>query len=51
MQRERLESQWAQSAATLLLELPKSQRLYTAAMFDRLACVYMPSMHSRFGQG
>ncbi|KAL3135934.1 hypothetical protein ABBQ32_006979 [Trebouxia sp. C0010 RCD-2024] len=33
--RERLESQWAQSAATLLLELPKSQRLYTAAMFDR----------------
>lgn len=50
MQRERLESQWAQSAAALLLELPKGQRLYTAAMFDRSARAYLPSMHP-LGQG
>ena len=35
MQRERLESQWTQSAAALLLELPKGLRIYTAAIFDR----------------
>jgi len=40
MQRERLEAQWAQSVAALLLELPKSQRAYTAATFDR--CTYSP---------
>ena len=35
LQRERLEAQWAQSVAALLLELPKGQRAYTAATFDR----------------
>ena len=40
MQRERLEAQWAQSVAALLLELPKVQRAYTAATFDR----YTPSL-------
>lgn len=35
MQRERLERQWTQSAAAVLLELPKGQRIYSAALFDR----------------
>ena len=34
-QGKRLEAQWAQSAAALLMELPKAQRGYQAAMFDR----------------
>ena len=35
LQGKRLEAQWAQSAAALLMELPKAQRGYQAAMFDR----------------
>ena len=34
-QKEKLEGQWAQSSAALLLELPKSQRAYAAQIFDR----------------
>lgn len=37
MQKERLERQWTQGAAALLLELPKSQRIYATAIFDRSA--------------
>lgn len=41
MQRERLERQWTQSAAALLLELPKGQRIYAAAIFDRCSIFVM----------
>ena len=37
LQGAKLEAQWAQSAAALLLELPRGQRGYQAAMFDRSA--------------
>ena len=39
VQRDRLEKQWSQSAAALLLELPKGQHAYTVATFDRYMSV------------
>lgn len=43
LQGSRLEAQWAQSAAALLLELPKGQRGYQAVIFDR--CVPVSAEH------